>query len=517
MKFKAWIYPFLLSAVLFQFTPEAIGRDLPVIFEELEVKGPEEKIINELERFIGENPGATALDEALLRLARVYIQKKEYIKAADIYQKLLQDFPQTKFKFDALYELGTVRYNTGRVKEARSLLEPVSAGEDAALELRAKAAKLLKEIDYPVNLGISPSPAIGVLLPLKGGYTEFAEDALNGVLLAAAVFGQKGGGNVEVYVKDVGSDPESVERTVEELSANERVGGLVGPLLSSTALETAKHAQRKKIPVITLSQKDGVTEAGEYVFRNFLTPAAQAQAIAEYAIKLGHKRFAVVYPHNNYGTELARLFEIEVKKRGGEIARKAQYPQGQTDFSDDLKRVFGIQIKETSVGRRKIKEFKPTVRIDAVYIPDSYEAVSLIAPYLDYFNVKGVQLLGSNGWHSDKLAELAGKSVEGAVFVDGFFAGSARAGAAEFTSRFQEAYGKPPGVIEAQAFDAAMILIEAIREEKEGLSRESVKNRLRSLRGFKGATGSLSFDLRGEAVKKLFLLTVKDGRIVEAE
>ena len=54
------------------------------------------------------------------------------------------------------------------------------------------------------------------------------------------------------------------------------------------------------------------------------------------------------------------------------------------------------------------------------------------------------------------------------------------------------------------------------RDDMEGpsLDRESIKARLKNFR-FKGAVGALAFDERGEAKKKLFILTVKDGRIVE--
>ena len=141
----------------------------------------------------------------------------------------------------------------------------------------------------------------------------------------------------------------------------------------------------------------------------------------------------------------------------------------------------------------------------------------MIVPYLRYYNIKGVQLLGTNGWHSQRLVELAGESVEGAVFVDGFFPDSTRPGASQFAKRFTEAYGKPPGVIEAQAYDAAAILISAIRQSGgPSAERQSVKKRLRSIGDYTGAAGTLRFDASGEAVKRLFYLTVKDGRITEA-
>ncbi|MBI4949036.1 MAG: penicillin-binding protein activator [Deltaproteobacteria bacterium] len=520
---RARLILFIILSILVLAPSPAPARGLPDIFEALEESGGKDGIVEELDKFVRENPGAPALDEALLRLARIYVERKDFDKAASMYQKLLEDHPESRYKFDALYELGVLRARTGRVKEARALLLPVAEVQGTSLDLRAKAVKALKGMESLAEAGSFGAPAavaIGVILPLKGQYSAYAEDALNGVLLAASVFGKADGAGVEVVVKDVGTDPASVETAVSDLAHDGRVAGIVGPLLSSTAIEAGKHAQARRIPVVTLSQKEGVTDAGDYVFRNFMTPAQQAAAIAEHAVKtLGLKRFAVLYPQNNYGTELARLFEMNVKALGAESVRTGSYPEGHTDFSAELKRLFVVQEKERKEGRRQIKEYKPTASIEALYIPDSPQAVALITPYLEYFSVKGVQLLGANGWNSERLVELGGANVEGAVFVDGFFSGSLRPGTEEFVKRFTEAYGKTPGVLEAHAYDAAMMLISAMpdkRDDMEGpsIDRGSIKARLKNLR-FKGAAGALAFDERGEAKKKLFILTVKDGRIVE--
>lgn len=522
---RARLISSIILSILVLSSAAAQARALPEIFEALETSGASAVIVDELDKFVQENPNAPAIDEALLRLARIYVESKDFDKAAVLYQKLLEGHPESRYKFDALYELGVLRARTARVKEARALLLPVAEVQGVSLDLRAKAVKALKGMDSMAeagNFGALSSAAIGVILPLKGQYSVYAEDALNGVLLAASVFGKADAASVEVIVKDVGSDPASVEAAVSELAHDGRVAGIVGPLLSSTAIEAGRHAQARRIPVVTLSQKEGVTDAGDYVFRNFMTPAQQAAAIAEYAVKArGLKRFAILYPQNNYGTELARLFEMNVKALGAESVRTGAYPEGHTDFSAELKRLFVVQEKERKEGRRQIKEYKPTASIEALYIPDSPQAVALITPYLEYFSVKGVQLLGANGWNSERLVDLGGANVEGAVFVDGFFPGSERPGTEEFVKRFTEAYGKTPGLLEAHAYDAAMMLVAAIPDKKDGLEgdgptidRETIKARLKALKS-RGAAGALSFDERGEAKKKLFLLTVKDGRIVE--
>lgn len=491
--------------------------ELMAIFDELDLGGAKVETVRRLEGYVEKNSVGEYMDEALLRLGRIYEERKELGKAAEAYGMLLKNFPQSRFRSEASYELGLVSYRTGRLDEARAAFESISGDNGASLAMRARAQRLLKEIERATYGIEAPSdlPAIGVLLPLKGDYAGFGEEALSGVLMAAGVFGPAGA-RFEVIVKDI-SEASSVEAAVRELAANDRVVGVLGPLLSSTALEAAMHAQSMRLPVITLSQREGITDAGEYVFRNFLTPESQARAIAGYAAgPLKARRFAVLHPQSAYGVELARHFEAAVRDSGGSVVRQGAYAPGTTDFSETVRRVFGVQTKERTEGRRKIREFIPTVQVDALFVPDSYDAVALMVPYLDYYDIKGVRLLGAGGWNSPRLVELGGRGVEGAVFVDGFFAASSRGAAAEFSRGFSDTFGRQPGILSAQAFDAASMLLHAASASGGGAGREGVKEALRSVREFRGATGDISFSPRREAVKDLFVLTVQGGRIVEA-
>lgn len=495
--------------------------DVLALFEALEAAPNGKNEIKALERYVDKNPGAPGVSEALLRIGRAYSAKKEHEKAALFFKRILADFPSTiLFKAEAMYELGAVLKKTGRIAEARDLLESVAGSQDAPFAFRARARLLLKEtVDNAVVSVEKGPPAIGVLLPRKGNYKKYGDDALSGIMLAADAFGN---GPVELLVRDVGTDAASAKSAVEELSNNPRVAGLLGPLLNVSAVEAAKSAQEHRLPIIALAQKEGLTEAGEYVFRNFLTPSAQAQAIADYAVKtLGIKNFAVMYPSNGYGTEFAKLFEKEAFVQGASISAEMSYAPGITDFSVQMRQLFNVQVKERKEGRRTIKEYEPKLKAEAVFIPDNYEAVSLIAPWFEYYNIKNVRLMGTNALNSARFAELGGKNVEGAVFVDTFYSKSGAPAAEMFVSKFKEAFGAEPSAVEAQAFDSANVLIAAVieahgsGEAAAAQVRDGVAARLRDVKDFKGAAGVVSFNAGREAQKKPFVLTVKNGEIID--
>jgi tetratricopeptide (TPR) repeat protein len=115
----------LLALILFSAPAQAAwfgsgNEDLVAIFGALDLDGPTDANVESLEGYVGSHPGEEGVDEALLRLARIYSDNKEYQKAAASYGHILEAFPGSKFKYEAAYELAAINYRTGRLKEAMS-------------------------------------------------------------------------------------------------------------------------------------------------------------------------------------------------------------------------------------------------------------------------------------------------------------------------------------------------------------------------------------------------------------
>jgi len=134
---------------------------------------------------------------------------------------------------------------------------------------------------------------IGCLLPLSGPYKLYGNRALNGVELALNRFSsQNSYPSIKVIIKDTESDPVKAVLAVRELFY-ENVAAIIGPVITAEA--AALEAQDKGIPIITLTQKDNITSIGDFVFRNFFTPAAQVKTLVSYAVKeLNLNSFAIL-------------------------------------------------------------------------------------------------------------------------------------------------------------------------------------------------------------------------------
>ena len=358
--------------------------------------------------------------------------------------------------------------------------------------------------------------AIGCILPLSGRNAAYGNQALDAVLLAAGVFNSSKETPIRILIEDSQSEPAVAGAAVGKL-ADAGVTCILGPLGSQEALEAAKEAQRLKIPILTLTQREGITEIGDYVFRNFLTAAMQVRTVVQYALtELGLRRFAVLYPDDPYGNEMARLFREEVRRKGGEIRNERSYKTDQTDFAEEILALGGVAPVSPGTGVTGVPLPKQNPEFEALFIPDAHDRIAMIAPQLAYYDLTGIRLLGTSGWDSPDLLKTDPKQLEGAVFVDGFFSDSFRPEVNDFIENFYTAYGREPVAMEALVYDAADMTVRVLVGNQGG-TRDDFRKGLLKLNRYPGVTGRTSFPPTRDAEKDLFILMVKDGKIVHVK
>ena len=377
--------------------------------------------------------------------------------------------------------------------------------------------------------------SIGCLLPLTGPYEIYGKKALKGIQLALMNFSSNNF-QTKIIIKDTGSDPDMSLHALKELDES-GVSAIIGPL--TTIAPVANESQSRKIPIITLTQKENITNIGDYVFRNFLTPPMQVAAIVTYAFgKLGINRFAVLYPDEKYGKTFMKLFHDQVISYGGSIAGAESYGTDQTDFEGPIKRLAALYYErlknspklteKESADYQAYKEFLETdaesgngehdviLDFEAIFIPDSPEKTGLIMPQLAFHDIKNVYVFGTNLWHSEKLLNMAREYVQGAIMPDSFFKESSAAETKKFVADFVRMFDEEPGFIEALTYDTAMILFKLV--SRAGMtSRERLRDAIMNLRNYPGVTGLTSFYPSGDVWKNLHLLKIKKNRFAPLE
>ena len=398
---------------------------------------------------------------------------------------------------------------------------------------------------------------LGALLPLSGKFGAFGKTVKIALDMALKDSG------IRLVTRDTAGNPLEVRQAVRELVEQEGAIALIGPVLSTEAPFAALEAERLGTPLISLTSNEEMPKFGSYIFRTMLTRSAQARTLADYAMgQLGYKNFAVLFPEFSYGTDLAHAFWDEVDRRGGQMRAAESYAIDQTTFRDQARKLVGRyyleereefvkgrkeidQMKKSDFHKRKLKEdllkkLPPIIDFDALFIPDSYQRVSLVAPALAVEDIitnacdkkdieriaettgkkakelKTVLLLGSDAWNFEELVDRGGKFVQCAVFVDAFYANASFVETRSFVKGWTRAtQGKmPPLLLGAVSYDTAGIL-RGIIEQAEPQSRAAMKDALLQVKDFPGACGPTGFDASGEVDRPLFLLTIGKKGIEE--
>jgi len=365
--------------------------------------------------------------------------------------------------------------------------------------------------------------ALGCLLPLSGPFAIYGQEVLNGIELGMGMFNETGAApDLELVIKDTKGDPELALTGLVDLVNNEKVIAVIGPLSSRAATASAKKAQALGVPMITFTQKEGITEEGAMVFRNFLTPSREVDKLLDVAIlHMGLKRFAILYPDNSYGQFFLNIFWDRLEEMGGMVTAVESYKAGETDFAEQIKKMTGLYYTRPESLTQKLLAMRtpeeeesiifpekpqPIIDFDMVFIPDNFQRVAMIAPQLAYYDVLDILLAGTSAWQSPHLIETAGDYVQGAIFSSGYFEDLGDAGVNSFVEEYKANFDAVPGILAATGYDTIKYLMEVIADE-DVRTRRTLQEAL-PYYYFDGVTGGISFDSHGEVEKESLLLTI---------
>ncbi len=238
-------------------------------------------------------------------------------------------------------------FENGAYREAKGFAKQAiqSAEESDQLVFVVKGREFITRINKKIDeTSEIKRSAIGCLLPLKGPATLFGEELLKGIQLGMDIFNTTDSGSLELVIKNTDFSSEETLKAIDELIFDEKVIAIIGPLSSSASVAAAKKAQEYGIPIITLAQEPpNITEEGDMVFRNFLTPSKQLEVLLNRAInEMGLSRFGIFYPETSYGKAFMNLFWDRVEEMGGEITAVESYKSGDTDFAEGIKKMIGL-------------------------------------------------------------------------------------------------------------------------------------------------------------------------------
>jgi len=452
-------------------------------------------------------------------------------------------------------------------KHYREALELVDRRLELARETTdLEQIELLEQMQSSLTTALNLNPRrIGVILPLSSSSAKvagLAQETLNGLWLALRanentvvndnisdnttsetiiISGnllltdnvttvpqpKKIGDSWELVVRDSHLDPEKTKNAIRELVETEGVIAIIGPLARKTSEAAAEEAERLRVPLISLSLTASIPELGDYIFRNNQSWKHEVQELLDYAVSELHAcRFLILYAKSREGRQKMRLFWDAAVLKGCEVVAVEGFKnEGQKslvkEFDTFTGKVQRISTKEKSI-LNELKEKEVSIHnFDAVFVAVGSGGVKnlrLIFPYSAVYKMGKAAFLGDSGWNDAALPFAPGlRGVKKPVFVDSFFPQAKTPAMQKFLRlherilyRHQNYLGPTPYT--AYAYDTLMILMKLLKEEQNQSHRE-LRNALANMQVFRGVTGNLRFDEKGEVQREMQLLTLRRGKI----
>jgi ABC-type branched-subunit amino acid transport system substrate-binding protein len=506
---------------------------------------------------LAELTSATALRESTRAQVLALLGRMPSLEALRAFLDSQESWLQEQWPFLAV----RVLIHGGQLNEAYLALDRMEREGQAE---SGAALKFVRDARTDIEQAILTRPErIGVLLPLSStnaALRELARDVLDGLRMAVQFRGPpepplaRLGALVnqdldpgmepaqprttalpfELVVKDSGNSAERATRMVEELAERDRVIAIIGPVARGESQGALQRAEEIGIPLISLSITATLPPGTRFGFRHNKSQEEELRDLARYAMDyLGARRFAILYPRNNYGEEMLTGFWEEVSVRDGEVVGVGSF---QPSGTDDSRAAAGLQAvfeslagvdrfvtaeDKTLIERAGDKKPDPVVQFDALFLPihaRGGQDLRQIAPYPATINAEKAAVLGSRNWNSDTVIVATAGKLDGAVFVDSYYREGTGEAQQAFRARHRLLFNhrpdyQAPSFYTALAYDTVGMLMELLAQP-QNRSRERLAKALREMEPYAGLTGLTTFAEPGYAIKESMLLRLQGDRMV---
>jgi branched-chain amino acid transport system substrate-binding protein len=213
----------------------------------------------------------------------------------------------------------------------------------------------------------------------------------------------------------------------------------------------------------------------------------------------------------------ARFAAQDLKRKSVYIIHdKTLYGQGVADNFRNEANKLGLKVLGYE-GTEERANFSPIItpmkakNPDLVYFGGIYHQGGLLLKQMREKGVKAA-FMGPDGLDSSEMVKIAGASVVGSYYTTVAGPPAAYPESAAFATKFKQRFGKEVESFAMYGYDAALVGIKAIEQTLQTNggkkpTRAEVSAAVRKLKDFKGVTGSIAFDNKGDPVKaKYFVL-----------
>ena len=340
----------------------------------------------------------------------------------------------------------------------------------------------------------------GAILSIEGSAAAYGNAIWKGVQLATELVNERGGMDVGergtlvpliVHLRDCKSDPLLGIQQAQEL-IELGVQAVIGSDSSDVTLGMAPIFEAAEVILMSPSSSSPkITDAGEYIYRNFPSDTLEAVNLANHIYNVdGIDEAAIIANQSEFGLGTKNAFIARFRALGGTILAEQTFPPDAQDYSTQVAGVAAVD--------------PPAVYIAAYSFRTGAVARALRDAGVD------ARLYGTGAIRPENTVQTGGDAVEGLVFpAPAFEPGLDAPHMRLFISEFRERFGDTYDIYAAQGYDAVNILVQAI--EQMGTRPEDIRFYLNTMNPFEGVAGTTVFDDSGDVRKFHRMYVIQDG------
>jgi branched-chain amino acid transport system substrate-binding protein len=337
--------------------------------------------------------------------------------------------------------------------------------------------------------------------PLSGGMSAVGTDIKNGAQLAVEQLSgplAKLGFKVELAPFDDQGNPDTGVANAKSIVADPAILGVVGHYNSGVQIPSSEeyHAAGL-VNVSPANTNPKVTERG-YMEVNRVCGRDDVQGAvgAQYAAAKGIKSAYVLHDKTAYGQGIAAYFRLEAQRLGVKVLG-FDGTEEKADFDSILTPILAA---------------KPQL----IYFGGIFDQGAVLFKQARQKGFNGM-FLSDDGFDSSDAAKIGGQALlDGAGTYFSTVSGPANVypGTAKFLKDFKARFGAEPQPYGAQSYDSAAIILKGIENAavaagKKLPTRAAVTAAVRALKDYKGITGTINFNAKGDVTKaKYFVIQV---------
>ena len=320
---------------------------------------------------------------------------------------------------------------------------------------------------------------IGWIGPLTGDAASIGQNEQAAVEVAVDEVNKAGGVNgqpIQVIYEDGQCAGTAASTAANKLINVDKVPVILGGTCSGETMAFTSVAEQSKTVVLSpCSSNPAITNAGDYIFRDYPSDNYQGTFAANYIFNtLGKKKVAVLYIQNDYAVGIRGVFVDAFKKLGGTIVADESAAASATDFRAQL---------------TKIKAANP----DLVYSLGMADEATVSIKQARGLGIN-VPFFGGDAWGDAKIWSGLGQAGEGSMYTSL---------STPLTDTFKAAVKAKAGTdvtdCSAEAYDGLKILAQVMG--KVGTNSEAIKNQLYKTVYNGGVSASkIQFDSNGDLI-----------------